>query len=84
MQVTDDNGRCTYTDGIDENGCQMNASRPEIDKDKCTACGDCVTACSGGAVTLLPEQNLVINDALCTYCGECEDVCPTEAISLPV
>ena len=33
---------------------------------------------------MLPEANLVINDALCTYCGECEDGCPTDAISLPV
>ena len=62
----------------------MNASGPVIDKDRCTACGDCVSACPGGAVTLLPEQNLLVDDALCIYCGECEDVCPAEAISLPV
>ncbi len=65
---------------------------PVVDPVKCTACGDCVTACPKGLFTLLPVdyqllvqcKNLLGGDAVleqckvaCTACGKCvQDAAP--------
>jgi electron transport complex protein RnfB len=65
----------------------MNADGlPEVDIDKCTACGDCVTACPKSLLELHPVdhrllvqcRNLVVGDGVradcavaCTACGKC-------------
>jgi len=48
---------------------------PEIDRERCTVCGDCIETC--------PEHALTIDEESCAYCGNCEDICPLGAIQLP-
>jgi len=55
---------------------------PEIDMQRCTLCGDCVSSCPEGAVSLIAHR-IVVDAKLCRYCGDCEDVCPHDAIRLP-
>ena len=55
---------------------------PEIDRERCTLCGDCVKNCPQGAVHICSGK-VILDEALCEYCGECEDVCPMGAVALP-
>jgi ferredoxin len=52
-----------------------------IDADKCSACGECVSACPLEAITV-QEKSAVVDDGTCGDCGACVDVCPNEAISV--
>ena len=46
--------------------------------DKCTGCGECISVCTQGAITL--NGKIVQTDrGLCNSCGECVRVCPNEA-----
>ncbi len=59
---------------------QHSATRPEVDADKCTACGRCIEHCPVSALTL--EGDVPRTDKqLCIGCGQCFSVCPSEAIS---
>lgn len=60
----------------------MSGAMPEIDRNVCDLCGDCLGACPTGALRMGPDA-LVLNEDLCAYCGDCEDVCPKGAIRLP-
>jgi MinD superfamily P-loop ATPase len=53
---------------------------PAIDKDRCTRCGQCVSACKFGALTMFGESPPQVND-LCHGCGLCSMVCPEKAIT---
>jgi len=53
---------------------------PAIDRRLCTRCGECVSACKFGALTMFGETPPKVND-LCHGCGLCTMVCPTGAIS---
>jgi ferredoxin len=53
----------------------------DINKAKCTGCGDCVDVCPVEALSVENEK-AVVNDE-CIDCGACVNVCPSEAISLP-
>lgn len=56
---------------------------PQIDRARCTGCGDCVATCPADALgTVQGRANLVHPDR-CTYCNACEDICPVGAIVLP-
>ena len=60
----------------------IGASIPEITKNECTLCGQCVDICKEDAVALnykecMPE----INHDLCIKCGQCIKECPTGTIS---
>ncbi len=61
---------------------QENPSLPVVDPELCTACGECVQRCPGGAVTLVDDQVVFTASDKCSYCGVCEDVCPQGAVSL--
>lgn len=52
---------------------------PEIDKSKCTSCGECATHCQFNALVVLPGSVLVFHE-LCHSCGLCVRVCPEGAI----
>lgn len=52
-----------------------------VDKNKCTGCGSCVSACMFGAVELR-EQVPYFTDA-CISCGACVGKCPEKALYLP-
>lgn len=58
---------------------------PEIKltRSKCNQCGNCVKACSVGAIVLncnATGNKIEINRQLCTNCGKCIEVCFTGAL----
>ena len=52
---------------------------PEVDTEKCTACGRCAEVCQYHAIAVVSEKVLVFPE-LCHGCGSCTLNCPTEAI----
>ena len=42
----------------------------------CLGYADCATACTFGAITMLPNGLPQVDVALCTACGDCVDACP--------
>lgn len=49
----------------------------------CLGCGDCVNACSFGAIIMNPETGLPeVNEDKCTACGACVKACPRNIIEL--
>ena len=68
---------------------------PIIDRNKCVACGACVTACPRGLIQLVPERSRVFVECIntdkgaftmkaceagCIACRLCERECPFDAI----
>jgi electron transfer flavoprotein alpha subunit len=51
-----------------------------IDKDTCTGCESCISACPFGALSM--KEGIATVDEKCTFCGACVDVCPVSAITL--
>lgn len=51
-----------------------------INKVKCTGCGDCVDSCPVEALSIENEK-AVVNDE-CIDCGVCVEECPNGALSL--
>ena len=54
----------------------------KIDKEKCTGCGLCVSACHEGAIGLKDGKAALLKHDHCDGLGNCLPVCPTGAISL--
>ena len=52
---------------------------PQVDAEKCTACGRCAEVCQYHAIAMVDEKVLVFPE-LCHACGSCTLNCPTEAI----
>jgi NAD-dependent dihydropyrimidine dehydrogenase PreA subunit len=52
----------------------------EIDHDKCTGCGNCVTECPSEVFELLDEKSVCITIDDCVECCACVDGCPEKAI----
>ena len=48
--------------------------------DKCTGCGECVTACPFQCINLSDNKAVISDD--CRLCGICVGVCPTNAIEM--
>ncbi len=54
-----------------------------VDKDKCTLCLSCVSACPAGALQDNPElPQLRFIEKNCVQCGLCATTCPEDAITL--
>ena len=53
----------------------------EIDAEKCTGCGLCVTACHEGAIGLVNGKAKLLRDDYCDGLGDCLPACPTGAIT---
>ncbi|WP_162909742.1 ATP-binding protein [Aggregatilinea lenta] len=56
---------------------------PQIDRSRCTNCGDCIGACPAGTLAEINGKVAVVRPAACTYCAICETICPVSAIGLP-
>jgi ferredoxin len=56
---------------------------PRIDRDACTGCGRCITACPTGALAQVNGKAALVYPNLCTYCAACESTCPVGAVELP-
>ncbi len=54
---------------------------PEINKEKCIACGKCKEICNFNALALI-KNNVLVFPELCHSCGGCWLVCPTGAIEI--
>lgn len=52
---------------------------PQVDEDKCTACGECGKICQFSAIVSLETKTLTFPE-LCHGCGGCTLVCPEKAI----
>jgi len=52
---------------------------PEVDLQKCNACGKCGEICQYGAIICVKE-NVLTFEQLCHSCGGCFRVCPVDAI----
>jgi ferredoxin len=51
--------------------------------DRCTGCQQCIAACTGGAVELMPDAWAVeLHTARCTGCRKCVPACPFRAITV--
>jgi len=57
--------------------------RPQIflNKDRCTGCGRCVSACPKGIIEIFGGKSRTNRD-VCDGCGKCVEACPNEARSL--
>lgn len=53
---------------------------PQVDENKCTACGKCGKICQYSAIVSLKTKPLVFPE-MCHGCGGCDLVCPENAIS---
>jgi len=58
----------------------IGASIPLITKQDCSECGECVSICREGAISL-EEGCPVIEESQCLYCGQCARICPTGTIT---
>jgi Pyruvate/2-oxoacid:ferredoxin oxidoreductase delta subunit len=54
----------------------------EIDPRLCDGCGDCVTACAEGAITIVDGVATLISDAYCDGLGACLGHCPRGALQV--
>lgn len=54
----------------------------EIDENKCTGCGACVTGCAEGALQVVDGKAKLVNESFCDGLGACIGECPTGALQL--
>ena len=53
-----------------------------IDEDKCTGCGQCVTACAEAAIEIVDGKAKVVKESYCDGLGACLGTCPEDAITI--
>jgi MinD superfamily P-loop ATPase len=58
---------------------QVTIDVPEVDLEKCIACGKCGEICQYSAIICVKE-NVLTFEQLCHSCGGCMRVCPADAI----
>jgi len=54
----------------------------KIDEEKCTGCGQCVTACVEGAIEIVDGKARLVSDTYCDGLGACLGECPEDAITI--
>lgn len=54
----------------------------EIDSDRCNGCGNCIAACTEGALQLIDGKARLVSDAYCDGLGACIGDCPTGALTV--
>ncbi len=53
-----------------------------IDEEKCDGCGDCIVACSEGALALVDGKARLVGEAYCDGLGDCIGECHTGALTI--
>ncbi|MGB7571168.1 MAG: 4Fe-4S binding protein, partial [Methanothrix sp.] len=56
----------------------------KIDESLCNGCGNCIIACSEGAIRLVNGKARVVSDAFCDGLGACIGECPVGALTIEV
>lgn len=54
----------------------------EIDEEKCTGCGQCVTGCAEGALAIVNGKAKIVRDMFCDGLGACIGHCPEDALKI--
>ncbi len=54
----------------------------EIDEERCTGCGECVTACAEGAIEVIDGKAKVVKESYCDGLGACIGNCPEHALRI--
>jgi NAD-dependent dihydropyrimidine dehydrogenase PreA subunit len=54
----------------------------DIDKDKCTGCGECTDACPAQVLELVDGKSDPVNIDECLGCETCVETCPEGAIEV--
>jgi len=54
----------------------------EIDETLCNGCGECITACSEGALQLVNGKAKLVKEDFCDGFGDCIGTCPTGALKI--
>ena len=53
----------------------------EIDHDRCTSCGACISPCPVQAIRFGPDWRIEFDEEKCIRCRICVDACPVRAIT---
>ncbi len=77
--VEEPNGHIFLRPDIDSER-EINVPVPQVDHQKCTACGRCGQLCQYSAIALFGEKVMTFEE-LCHCCGGCMEVCPAGAIT---
>lgn len=61
--------------------------KPELDAQRCIACGACTIACPANALSMTTDvaagtRTWQLFLGRCIFCARCEEVCPTHALAL--
>ena len=55
----------------------------QIDYERCTSCGACISPCPTQALRFGPDWTLEFDEEKCVACKTCVKACPVKAITLP-
>lgn len=55
---------------------------PEVDKEKCTLCKECIERCPASAINSFNNSSINIKLDDCIFCSLCSDICPEGAIRM--
>ncbi|HKB94986.1 MAG TPA: CoB--CoM heterodisulfide reductase iron-sulfur subunit A family protein [Gaiellaceae bacterium] len=74
---------------VTQSAAMLKLGRAELDPqvaivngEACSSCGDCVSVCPYGAISLAAAGVAIVDGAGCKGCGACAPVCPEDAIDL--
>ena len=54
----------------------------QVNKEECTGCGDCVTACPVDGALALADAKVSVNQEECIECNACVDTCSSQAMKM--
>lgn len=55
----------------------------QIDMDRCTSCGACISPCPTRALRFKPDWTIEFDEERCVACRVCANACPVKAITVP-